>query len=160
MSDRVKLVAPDMSRMFASLGAVPLESWLSEEPSGSREPSLAVHALDLVREWVMSEPWLFPELELGPWKRVGLGSSSAKTLHGFRRHALGLLLIIPSHFRAFCNRNHMSSREVLREWAQRGWLQHERGRLVKVVRVGESQPFHVLQVQDATPLVALRERRL
>lgn len=118
--------------------------------TGRREQveSLADRALGLVQDWLMSEPDGFPELEMGgsgeedrPAPRARPNSKQ----YGFRRSG-NQVIFIPAQFRVFCTAHRLSSREVLREWSQRGWLSHEPNRLDKSVRVGPKiQRFYVLE---------------
>jgi hypothetical protein len=115
---------------------------------GRREAvrGLADRALGLARDWVMSEPEAFPELEPTACGDKPARSSS-RQFHGFRRERQ--VLFIPSQFRSFCEGHRLSSREVLRAWAQRDWLQHEPGRLDKDVRIGvEKRRFYVLEQRE------------
>lgn len=105
--------------------------------------SLADRALELVHDWVLQEPEAFPELEIGSSGDDEPKKNSGKPRAGFRKQ--GLVLFIPRALRSFCADNRLSVREVTREWGQRGWLQHEPGRLDKSVRVnGEVRRFYVL----------------
>jgi hypothetical protein len=114
--------------------------------------SLADRALGLVQDWLMSEPDGFPELELSGSGEEDTPSRSRPNskLQGFRK-SNRQVIFIPAQFRNFCSGHRLSSREVLREWLQRGWLSHEPGRLDKSVRVGaKNQRFYVLeQPEDA-----------
>ncbi len=99
--------------------------------------SLADRALDLVNDWVLSESEAFPELTpttTGHDEAPRRGAPN-RVRHGFRKGSM--LLLIPSAFRAMCVRHHLSAREVLRAWNQRGWLQSNYGRLDRAVRLGD-----------------------
>lgn len=114
---------------------------------GKRETVQAVadRALGLVLDWVTSEPEAFPELEYGSGgDEKPTRSYGGRPLHGFRRP--GQTIFIPDQFRAFCDGRRLSSREVLRGWAQRGWLDHDQGRLEREMRIaGKKGRFYVLK---------------
>lgn len=97
---------------------------------------LAVRARELVQNWVMSEPECFPELDVSSGGGDGEPrSKSGRTRYGFRRPD-GTLYLIPAEFKAFCARNRLSSRTVVREWTELGWSQVNPGHTSKVVRLG------------------------
>lgn len=95
---------------------------------------LAERALELVRDWVMSEPDAFPTLE--PSSSGELESREGRrtnTRHGFRRE--GMLYLIPAELRSFLSQHKLSSREVVAQWKARDWLDCEAGRMTKLVRL-------------------------
>lgn len=100
-----------------------------------RVTSLAERARELVENWVMSEPDAFPDLEVNSAGEGEPRSRTGRTRHGFRRSD-GTLLVIPAEFRAFCARNRLSHRVVIREWLRLGWTQVDPGRADKQVRLG------------------------
>lgn len=102
---------------------------------------IAERARDLVEDWVVSEPDAFTELEMSSDGSFD-AKSKGKTRHGFTRQ--GCVYLIPSEFRAFCVRNRLAPREVLREWQRLGWLYHDAGRVDKRVRVGAGLPRFVV----------------
>lgn len=101
--------------------------------------SLADRSRQLVEDWVLSEPDAFPDLEMD-----GMGDESEPAprgrivRQGFRR-VDGTLLIIPGKFRDFCHTHRLSSREVLREWQQRGWTVFEHRHLSKKVKLSRGR---------------------
>lgn len=109
------------------------------EDDNSREAvrGVAERAYDLVSDWVLSEPDSFPQLDLTPSgdEDAPPTRGSTRTRHGFRRSD-GALLVIPAEFRAFCQRHRLAHREVLREWARRGWSVTDPSRIDKNVRLG------------------------
>jgi hypothetical protein len=122
---------------------------------GKRERvrGVAERGIDLVRDWVLSESDTFPEIEIGvsglPEPRSRNGS---RALNGFRKD--GVLLLIPKQFREFCDKHRLSMREVVREWAERGWLQHDNGRHDKSVRIGSQTPrFYAVEMAPAPDVV-------
>ena len=99
-----------------------------------RVRSLAERSLHLVKEWVATDQDTFPALEMSASgvdepRRIG-----TRTLNGYRKD--GLVLLFPKQFKAFCDHHKLAAREVVREWEQRGWTQHDAGRTEKSVRVG------------------------
>jgi hypothetical protein len=109
--------------------------------SGGSIVDAADRALELVQNWVLSDPDAFPELSMttsGGVEEPITGGRATKTRSGFRRHD-GAVLLIPSAFRKFCRDNRLSHREVLRGWSRRGLLTHSPGRLDKQVRFGLRQ---------------------
>lgn len=98
---------------------------------------LAERALDLVSDWVLSEsdsfPFLVPDVTGAEEPK---GRNGGRPVNGFRKHEGRLLLLIPSQLRGFLDRHKLSTASVTREWAARGWLQTDGGRLGKVVRIG------------------------
>jgi hypothetical protein len=128
-------------------GGLTMQRLFRDQARRETVESLADRALGLVSDWEMSEAEAFPELEFGAAgeDRPPKGRSNLK-LHGFRKPELRQTIFIPAQFRAFCAEHRLASREVLREWAQRGWLIHEPGRLDKDVRIGgNKQRFYVLE---------------
>lgn len=113
--------------------------------------SLADRALELVNDWTLAEADAFPELvpSLTGHDEAPRRGAPNRVRHGFRKGS-GVLLI-PSAFRAFCARNHLSAREVLRAWRERGWLLHAPDRLDKTVRVGDGfRRFYHLDTHEPT----------
>jgi len=110
--------------------------------------SLADRALELVNDWVLSESDAFPELvpSANGHDEVPRRGPPNRVRHGFRKGEA--TLFIPSVFRAFCARHHLSAREVLRAWRERGWLCGDAGRLDRLVRLGdERRRFYHLDTQ-------------
>lgn len=105
--------------------------------------SAGERALELVRDWAMSEPEAFPELELQASGDELPRRNTGKTRHGFRRG--DQLLLIPRSLRTFLDSHRLAAREVLREWKRLGWLQVELGRpFDKSVRIaGNGSPRFV-----------------
>lgn len=126
-----------MARLFA------------DQDRRERTESLADRSVQLAREWVSAEPDAFPELQYVTNGDEGpSGRSNGRVLHGFRRSAT-TTLFIPHQFRKFCDDQRLGSRQVLRAWAERGWLQHEPGRLDKDVRIGGAKSrFYILEITD------------
>jgi hypothetical protein len=98
---------------------------------------LGERARDAVEQWVLSDPEAFPELEANPLTgedpKKSHGATRAR--HGFRRPD-GAVLIIPAELKAFCLRNGLAQRAVIREWIKLGWVEHDAARLDKQVKVG------------------------
>lgn len=105
-----------------------------EQGRRERVSSLAERSMLLVKDWIAGEADAFPPLELSPSGALEPRRISARSLNGFRKD--GVVLILPRQLRAFCDQHHLSMREVVREWEQRGWVQHDAGRMEKAVRVG------------------------
>lgn len=102
-----------------------------------REPiqGIAERARDMVTDRILQEPEAFPEFEAATDEGTSIEPKrSGKTRYGFLRGER--VYLIPASFRELCQKNRLSAREVLREWARLGWLDHEQGRFDKVVRIG------------------------
>lgn len=128
-------------------GGLTMQRLFADQTRRETVDALADRAMSLVLDWVMSEPEAFPELEYGAGgeDKPPRPRGSAR-LHGFRRPELRQVIFITAEFRSFCEQHRLSSRETLREWAQRGWLVHDLGRLDKELRIaGKKQRFYVVE---------------
>jgi hypothetical protein len=128
-------------------GATMRALYLQTDARESVRP-LGERALDLVRDWSVSEPDAFPELSLSTSGDEEPKRNNGKTRYGFRRG--DDLLFIPRSLRHFLDSHRLSPAEVLREWRNRGWLQCESGHYDKSVRiagVGKSR-YVVLTLQN------------
>lgn len=137
-------------------GGVTMQRLFRDQSRRERVESLADRALGMVSDWVMSEADAFPELEMGGAGEDRPASSrrSNVKLHGFRRTDPRQTIFIPAQFRHWCSEHRLSSREVLREWGTRGWLQHDSARLDKCVRIGDkTQRFYVLELPETEEAV-------
>jgi len=112
---------------------------------------LAERALDLVRDWAMSEPDAFPLLETGSDGGEKVKRHGAR-VHGFRRGDYQLLFI-PASLRQFLDQHRLSPNEVLRGWRERGWLDADSGHYDTKVRIAElGRPrLVVLTTSEAAP---------
>jgi hypothetical protein len=106
----------------------------------AREPIVDVgeRGLELVQNWVLSDPDAFPELEMSP--SGGLAEPRAtgratKVRSGFRRPD-GAVLFIPSALRRFCREHELSHRQLLNGWKRGGFLSHNPGRLDLSIQIG------------------------
>ena len=114
----------------------------------SRDPiaDVASRGLELARNWVLSDPEAFPELEVASSGDLDAPRSSrvSKARSGFRR-ADGAVLFIPDGFRRFFRSRDLSHLEVLHGWKDQGLLSHDAKRLDKNVRLGsQTDRFYVL----------------
>jgi len=107
---------------------------------------VADRVLDDVLDWMASEPLAFP-----PLGRSSAGDEESKgkapIVHGYLRDD-GTALFIPKELQEFCGKRGVSYREVLRGWADRKWIDSERGHSTKLVRInGNRQRVIVLRPQ-------------
>jgi hypothetical protein len=87
---------------------------------------LAERALDLVIDWVTSEPDAFPVLETAADGSESARGGGGRTRHGFRRTSIDQgdyqLLFIPASLSTFLESHNLSNSAVLKCWRDREWL--------------------------------------
>jgi hypothetical protein len=104
----------------------------SEFPPGAR-------ALALISGLIAEQPEAFPQ------RRLTRQEIAAGAFRGWR--AEDRTFLIPAHFLRLCRCFELDVRQVLREWAAAGVLEHDPGRLSKAVHVERArakQRFYVL----------------
>jgi hypothetical protein len=128
----------------------------------SREPivDVAERGLELVRNWVLSDPDAFPELEMsmtGGLAEPRANGRATKVRSGFRRPD-GAVLFIPSALRRFCREHEISHRQLLNGWKRGGLLSHNPGRLDLSIQIGATvsrlyalKPIASTNTEEETP---------
>jgi len=134
---------------IGEVGGITMQRLFAEAKHSQVEVKpLAERSLDLVLDWVSSEPKAFPELELTMVGDPDAKSTGGHVVHGYR-HMSGQLWIIPKQLTAFCDAERLPPREVVRSWVLRGWVQAHEGRYSVVNRVG-GRPTRVIVLTPPT----------
>jgi hypothetical protein len=102
-------------------------------------------ALRLCRSWMMEQPRSFPELVLDSNGRtVAREGSGSAPICGFRRG--GEVFFLREPFEAFLRERNLDSTAVKKGWAVQRLLNHDRGRLDRMVRInGDRERFVCLR---------------